>query len=383
MAYVSPDQFVGEWIGKRIDIDGNGFWCVDAFRQWCNEVLGYNYPTPNNWADGYWYGRADHPEFIPVTSGYKNGDWLIWARDGQQPCPDSHISMYYNGRCFGMRQGTADHAFTITDIDYSKALGALRWKGYAGMNQGKHKGIDVSEFNDMGMDLTGIEFVIVRAAWGTHEDWKAEHWIRKLDAAGIPYGLYHYSYALDEAGARSEAKFFLDLIRQHGWKPKVGCWLDMEDADNYKQNNGVLNTDLCTMVCRIWCTAVESEGFYTGIYASQSWFGTYIDMSVCAPWDKWVASWGTNDGTVQRDTSNIGTMLQYTSRGGTNGAPLDRDLTYIDLSVYDISAAAEDPAVLREKIRELNEKIEWYLSTIGAADRLLESARKVLAGEEI
>ena len=32
-------------------------------------------------------------------------------------------------------------------------------------------------------------------------------------AAGIPVGAYHYGYAVSEAEARQEAKFFLDTIK--------------------------------------------------------------------------------------------------------------------------------------------------------------------------
>lgn len=168
----TPAAFFEEWIGKRIDTDGNGFWCVDAFKQWCKEVLGYCWPTKNGWADGYWYYREEHAaefEFITDVNDFRNGDWVIWPKDGKQPCPDSHIAMYYNGQCFGMRQGNANKVFELKTISFGKALGALRYIGY-------------SDLPVATKTIDQLASEVIAGKWGNGPDRKA-----RLTTAGYDY----------------------------------------------------------------------------------------------------------------------------------------------------------------------------------------------------
>jgi hypothetical protein len=160
-------------------------------------------------------------------------------------------------------------------------------------------------------------------------DKKADAYRLQLENLGIPYGVYLYSYALNTEQAQAEADFVLNAIRN--WNVQVGVWFDMEDADGYKANRGVTSPSLISSICRTFCSAVEGAGYYCGIYASLSWFGSKIIG--LDRYDKWVAWWGTpNDGTKRTDTSNMGTMQQYSSTYGT----MDKDCTFIDLSVYNI-----------------------------------------------
>lgn len=194
-------------------------------------------------------------------------------------------------------------------------------------------GIDVSEHNG-NLSFNSMEprpdFVIVRVGFYTTMDKKANAYRLQLEALGIPYGVYLYSYALNNEQALAEAHFVLNAIKD--WNVKVGVWYDMEDADGYKAKHGVTDASRITEFCRIFCSTVQSAGYYTGIYASKSWFGTKIIG--LDQYDKWVAWWGTpNDGKKRTDTSNMGTMQQYSS---TNGS-MDKDCTFVALSTYDIS----------------------------------------------
>ena len=132
---MTPEQFYAETLGKVIDYDGAyGAQCVDAFRYWGTMNSVPVPPTPNNWADGYWYSRDElgfSRWFTYITDGrFKNGDWVIWARGSSHP--SSHIAMYYNGKEYGENQG-GNGGFTLKDTVFSDVLGALRWKGYETM----------------------------------------------------------------------------------------------------------------------------------------------------------------------------------------------------------------------------------------------------------
>ena len=199
----------------------------------------------------------------------------------------------------------------------------------------KKYGIDISEFqSDIDLAPYKDQFVIIRAGYSNSIDTSAVRHIKECEKYDIPYGLYWYSYATTVAKAKAEADTFLKFIKEHAHNIRVGVWLDMEDADGYKAKRMQITEQKISDICAAFCEKMETAGYYTGIYASASWFKSLIN---CAKWDRWVACWGSNNGAVNEDTSNMGTMLQYTSHGG-----LDKDLTYVDLSVYDISKKKEE-----------------------------------------
>ena len=102
---MTPEQFYAETVGKVIDFDGAyGAQCVDAFRYWGKLNSVPIPPTPNNWADGYWYSRDKLGfnkwfDYITDPNQYKSGDWIIWGRKdmpgGSASHPSSHVAMYY------------------------------------------------------------------------------------------------------------------------------------------------------------------------------------------------------------------------------------------------------------------------------------------------
>ena len=55
---MTPQEFYDQHNGKAIDYDGAyGVQCVDAWRVFCTWIGVPSLPTPNNYADGYWYSR--------------------------------------------------------------------------------------------------------------------------------------------------------------------------------------------------------------------------------------------------------------------------------------------------------------------------------------
>nr|DAW62021.1 MAG TPA: hypothetical protein [Caudoviricetes sp.] len=187
----------------------------------------------------------------------------------------------------------------------------------------KMKGIDLSEHNNGNIDFSQYNFVILRANWWTTEDKKFKTFADKLDKLGIPYGVYCYDYCGDEQTALEQAEYTYNLIKDRDIK--MGVWMDMEDADGWKQKNGYLNKEHCSMVCKVFCDFFKERGYFTGVYASSSWFDSMIEEN---GYPKWIANWGTNDGTCQGDFSDEGVMHQYTS------TPIDKDVAYHEVDYF-------------------------------------------------
>ena len=188
------------------------------------------------------------------------------------------------------------------------------------------EGIDISSHNGT-LDLTEYQngFVIIRAAWGTNEDTLAYRNMDLCEKLKIPYGVYVYSYAVNEEQLDSEADFVLDMVK--GRKIPLGIWYDIE-YDYYKASRmeNWPNRTVISKYCKMFCDKIAAAGYRTGVYSSSYWFDNYITMS--GNYEKWIANWGEDDGTWRVDLSGQCAIHQYTSQ------PLDKNVFYIDPSFW-------------------------------------------------
>ena len=219
--------------------------------------------------------------------------------------------------------------------------------------QGRCLGVDVSTYNK-NIDwnkakASGIDFAIIRIGFGdddtNQDDDRAIANMIGCEAAGIPYGVYIYSYAMSEREVDSEISHTLRMIQGH--YPQLGIWFDMEDADNYKNKHNfnpyTHGTEL-TNFCIRFVTAMQNRGYRTGVYANRDFFVNVLDYSrlrsTCLIW---LAHWGISEPSMGCD------MWQYTSSGTVNGIPstvegVDMNMIYPGSALYDIVVPApEEP----------------------------------------
>lgn len=204
------------------------------------------------------------------------------------------------------------------------------------------RGIDISAHQgniDLSALKSQIDFVIIRVGYGTKGtiDNKFTRNANLCRDLGIPVGFYWYSYALDVEGAKKEAQAMINAIAPYKDIVKFGVWFDMEDADGYKKRNGMPSNQTLRQMCAAFCEATENAGYYSGIYASESWFNNQLNGSEIAAYDRWVAQWPTSGGkqtgldTSASKRSDVH-LWQFTSAGrfsGYNGN-LDTNYAYLD-----------------------------------------------------
>ena len=196
-------------------------------------------------------------------------------------------------------------------------------------------GVDVSKHNG-NVDWQTVKnagygsFAIIRAGYGgdytNQDDPQFERNVNECERLGIPYGVYLYSYALNTNDAKGEVNHILRLLKKVGKNFKYGVWFDMEDADNYKKNHGMPSNSTLVDICYTFCEAVESAGYYAGIYASLSWLNNQLNNSKLDRFDKWVAQWN-NTGCTYKKTYSIWQNTNNVSIGGKrfDGNKLIRD----------------------------------------------------------
>ncbi|WP_295219065.1 GH25 family lysozyme [Ruminococcus sp.] len=141
----------------------------------------------------------------------------------------------------------------------------------------------------------------------------------ECECVGLPYGVYLYSYALSTADAESEAEHVLRMIS--GRNPVLGVWLDMEDADGYKERHGkplnAANGSLYTQICRTFCNRIAGAG----VYASKS---VLVDILSVSDLPIWVAQWAS-----KCTYSGAYDLWQYSNAGKVDGISVDVDLDYL------------------------------------------------------
>lgn len=216
----------------------------------------------------------------------------------------------------------------------------------------KKFGVDISEWNgdvDFGaLKRAGVEFVLIRCGFGSdyrdQDDSEFFENVRKAEAAGIPWGAFLYSHALDTDMARSEAQHMLRLLA--GRKPAYGVWYDVEDDQQ-------AGADLVS-ICEVFCKAMEAAGLYVGIYSMVAWMESKLDSPRLDKYDKWVAQ--VYDVCEYKKPYGI---WQYSHSGVIEGKKFDMNYAYKDYPALIKSALTgekEDEEMTDEKFAEFMER---------------------------
>lgn len=216
------------------------------------------------------------------------------------------------------------------------------------------KGVDVSTHNGTvdfsALKKAGIEFVIIRTGFGSdypdQQDVRFEENISGCEKAGLPYGVYHYSYAKNKAGGINEAKHCLRILGSR--KPSYGVWFDMED-------NSTTGGDLAG-AAEGFCSTIESAGLYAGVYASLNWWRTYLTSPAFSKYDKWVAQYNS----TCTYTGSYG-IWQFTDALVIGGKNFDGNWAYKDYPSLTEDKPAVDPT---ETYDGWKEYMEQYIKEI-------------------
>ena len=226
------------------------------------------------------------------------------------------------------------------------------------------KGVDISgpiaPCTAADLKAAGVKFVICKTGFGSdypgQQDSGFAANIKLLDAAGIPWGAYHFSYATTRNGGIQEAKHMLRLLG--GRKPLYGVWFDMEA-------NSTLGGDL-PGAAEGFCETMEAAGLYVGVYASTSWWQNYLTSPIFDKYDKWVAQYYKEcqyDGPYG--------MWQYTNSWVIGGRNFDGNWAYKDYPSIikamngEKEPEKEEPELTEAEVKKLaRQEIEAYFAEL-------------------
>lgn len=138
-------------------------------------------------------------------------------------------------------------------------------------------------------------------------------------------GIYWFSQAITEAEAVAEANYVYNLIKDK--TVDFPIYIDSEYSNS--SHNGradALSKATRTAVTVAFCERIKALGYRAGVYASDSWFNSNLDLSTlyAYKYSLWVAKYSTS---APKYVSSYDAW-QYTSSGSISGVSSRCDLSY-------------------------------------------------------
>ena len=190
-------------------------------------------------------------------------------------------------------------------------------------------GIDVSKWNGdidwKKVKADGIGFAIIRTSYSSDSkwEWKTQQNIKGCIDNGIPYGVYFYSMATDNAEADKETALVKSMLGNYN--PPLGVFIDIEDTTQYKKAFGDIYkssarrkiTDLTNRMAK----NLRSYGYKVGVYANANYLNNVLYKDEI-PNVYWGAYYYTNPDSNPNGLSSPNTdwnIWQYSETGTVNG----------------------------------------------------------------
>lgn len=188
------------------------------------------------------------------------------------------------------------------------------------------KGIDVSRWQGkiewQQVKKDGVEFVMIRGGYGeNHVDSRFHENARGANAAGVPMGIYWFSYALNPEMAKKEAGYAVKLARQYQVSWPIAYDFEYDSVDYAEKNGVIITRALATQMAKAFCEEVKKFGYIPMFYANLEYLEEYFDRSQL-PYDLWYAQYASTAAVKEK------AIWQYSSQGRISGIEGDVDLNY-------------------------------------------------------
>lgn len=232
-----------------------------------------------------------------------------------------------------------------------------------------YRGIDVSHNNGTidwaAVKAGGIDFAIIRAGYGQLEDRNFKLNIEGAAQAGLPVGIYYFSYAINIVKAAEEAAHCCKLIKPY--KIDLPVFFDFEyDSETFGQKKGVTYTKaLRTAIHKSFCERVRAGGYTPGIYTNIDYISNRLNWQELTIYPLWLAQWPlgaercisfeeVNGSSV--NTNHGKPIIWQIGYGKVSGIKTDTDLNYCYLPLPRLPVEALSAADIKpgNKVRVIN-----------------------------
>lgn len=195
------------------------------------------------------------------------------------------------------------------------------------------KGIDVSGFNgsiDWSTTKNEIDFAIIRSSFGSDLPSQIDSFFYQNAQGcvknGIPFGIYHFGYFINEEKARDEAEFALRLANEYKQYVKFIVLDIEEDTEAYAKRVGA-NPDWtkCTVV---FLERIKSAGYTPVLYVNQNWLINKLNYEKVKNYKLWYAAPDVSESVPKKYSNMVLWQCSWTGKiDGINGN-VDLDFCY-------------------------------------------------------
>ena len=320
--YVTNGVLDRDYTGMTV-YDGNWYYLINGFLDRSYEGLADN-------EYGWWYISNGTIDFTYNGMAANEYGWWYVSSGGVDGtftgvASNSYGSWYFEN---GTINYNYDGEYTYVGITYivKNGLATPLQKSSVGIDVSKHNG----EIDWDAVKADGIKFAIIRVGYGNDDTDQDDVWavrnMQECERVGIPYGVYLYSYAVNEDEANSEANHILRMLQ--GFNPVLGVYIDIEDTEYYnKYDIDPYSSEGRELITRIAVTVmdrVSRAGYTAGVYANWNYFQNVLIQSEIQAY-KWLA-WYKEDTSEVPEGDWI--MWQYTSTGHVNGIEGNVDMNF-------------------------------------------------------
>lgn len=310
---------------------------------WKNEGVGWIAPTSGSPVYRLYNPNAGEHLYTLSAEEKNNLIKVGWKDEGTGWYSGGNIPIY---RVYNSNAYSNNHHYT-NNANEKNSLVSKGWQdeGIAWYGTTNEKvaaganGIDVSEhqkdINWSQAKNAGVRFAMLRVGWGHAGngavDKKFYRNYTNSKAAGIPIGVYVYSYADDANEAVQEANYALSIL--NGRALDLPICIDLED----EKTTGKHSKAEITAMAKAFCERIKQAGYTPMIYANRTWLQTKIDYNQIKQYRIWYAQypyansktktmWTTWNAAIKPAYSNHVDIWQFTSHGQVNGINGNVDL---------------------------------------------------------
>lgn len=207
------------------------------------------------------------------------------------------------------------------------------------------------DFNKM--KKAGIDYIILRAGYGTTKDSKFDEYAKACQKAGIKViAAYWFTYALNITQAKAEAKLCMEICRPYNI-PTIFYDFEYDTVKKAKAKGVNLGSKECNDFTIAFCDTVKAAGLAPGYYCNTDYYNTmYSDRVKKKGYYFWLAQYKAD--YSYHETPVPCDIFQYSSRAKITGfnQNFDGDICYNSklLGVSTTSSAKPDKPTNPSKV---------------------------------
>lgn len=248
-------------------------------------------------------------------------------------------------------------------------------------------GIDVSKWNNINTvknNSDKISFIILRAGYtdmtdgNMHIDEKFEDFYKMTWEKHLAAGAYYYSRAKTVNDAVKEAEFLCSILE--GNRFEFPIYMDYEEIDIFNEIGVKTATD-CVIA---FCSTLEKNGYYAGLYTSESHVKYYLDYDKIKRFTLWLANW-TTEPKIECDIwqhsvcDAFGTGENYDCDISYKHFPSimlecnlnNMDKTYVEVTFYTVKQGDTLSSIARKYNMNVSELYAINKETIGSNPNII------------